>query len=346
MLSAAAQSQPSGKALTPLVTWWASTPGEHIALALKIDPFKSALEDALPDRAKYISHKCTAQATAVIRHRCQAVEELEGISKSLDRFREPWYECLPAGSPARNINLPLIHLIPRTLGYPDDDFARDLALGMPIVGAIPNSNVLTERARGSTTTFEEWKKAIPSRNKEVVERAKKYQEHELASACWAKTLEEIKAGWASEPVPINDAILGAIPLTPRFAAQGKKGAKIRLIDDFSASGINDIVATIDTDVPENLDAMLALSNFYYKLNPDVSLQAFSVDFQHAYKNVPMCRHQGEFAQILLSPPEGELLVAELRTQPFGARRAPANWGRVTAFSQWILADFCCVYLAK
>ena len=300
MLSAAAQSQPEGRALPPLVTGWASTPGEHVTLALKIDPFKSALEDALPDRAKFIAHKCTAQATAVIRQRCHAVEELEEISKSLDRFREPWYERLPAGSPARNVNLPLIHLISCTVGYPDVNFARDLALGMPIVGTIPDSNVLTERARGITATFEEWKKGIPSRNKEVVERAKKYQEHELASARWAKTLGEIKAGWVSEPVPINDVVLGKIPLTPRFAAQGKSNAKIRLIGDFSASGINDIVETNDTDAPENLDTMLALANFYYKLNPDVSLQAFAVDFQHAYKNVPMRRHQGEFAQILLS----------------------------------------------
>ena len=146
-LAAAAQSQPSGNALPPLVAGWASTPGEHSTLALKIDPFKLAAEGALPEQVKYVAYKCTAQPSVVIRQRSEAVEGLERTSKSVERFREPWYECLPAGSPARNINLPLIHLISRTLGYPDIHFARDLALGMPIVGAIASSGVLTERER-------------------------------------------------------------------------------------------------------------------------------------------------------------------------------------------------------
>lgn len=49
-----------------------------------------------------------------------------------------------------------------------------------------------------------------------------------------------------------------------------------------------------------------------------------------------------------SPPplEGVLNTDELRKQPFGARRAPANWGRVAEFAQWALGNFCYVYLAK
>ena len=99
-------------------------------------------------------------------------------------------------------------------------------------------------------------------------------------------------------------------------------------------------------MPDNLNTMLATANFLKKLNPDACLLAFSVDFRHAYKNIPMCRLQGDFARIAVSPPHGEPLMAELRTQPFGARRAPANWGRVTAFAQWVLAKFCFVFLAK
>ena len=300
-LAAAANSQPAGKALPPFIKGSPETPVEHVRAALGTDPFAQAIENALPDKTKFIIHKRATRPSEVIRQRALAVEELERLSGSLGRFKEPWYTCLPEGSPARRINLPLIHMISSTLGYADVHLARDLAAGMPIVGTIPKTNALKDRARGGVTTLGKWKEGIPGRNKVIVERAGKYQEHELAGACWGGTLAGIKAGWLSDPVPIDEIVMRTVPLTPRFAVKGAGGqGKIRLIDDFRASGINDVFQTEDTDVPEGLNALLAISNFYKRVNSAVSLQAFSVDFQHAYKNVPMCRRQGEFAKITTS----------------------------------------------
>ena len=117
-------------------------------------------------------------------------------------------------------------------------------------------------------------------------------------------------------------------------------------DLFLPRGINNILRTSDTDAPENSDTWLAASLFYKRYDPLVKIRIFLVDFRHAYKTVPLCRQQGDFAHIVLAPPEGDPVVAELRTQPFGSRRAPANWGRVTSFVQWVLATFFCLYLAK
>lgn len=52
---AAAQSQPGRRALPMLVSQWAASADEHMALASRIDPFEDAIAKALTPRFKYIA---------------------------------------------------------------------------------------------------------------------------------------------------------------------------------------------------------------------------------------------------------------------------------------------------
>ena len=115
-----------------------------------------------------------------------------------------------------------------------------------------------------------------------------------------------------------------------------------MIGDFRASGINSILTTQDTSIPDNLDSFLAGVMQFKKLAPGCVLKAFTVDFAHAYKHVPMEVSQREFATIVFADTRGTPHYATLKTQPFGSRRAPANWGRVTAFTKWVMSRlFAC-----
>ena len=132
-----------------------------------------------------------------------------------------------------------------------------------------------------------------------------------------------------------------IPLTPRYAIGEKHGnqdAKIRLADDFRASATNAIVQPEGTNIPENLDVCFAVSSYLGLIAPGCDVECATLDFPRAYKNVPNLEDQREFASILIAPPAGSLKVATLRAQPFGSRRAPANWSRVTNFAKWILLE--------
>ena len=189
-IMAAAQEQPSGKALPQLITREISTPEMHMEAAKRIDPFKIALENALPQQFKHSAYMCTWEQKYVIQQRLWVVSQLKDVSKGLEKNREKWKGALPEGSPARQLNLPLIHILCKTLDYPDVHFTRDLALGMPIVGSIPSTQVLQPRERKATMEFDQWKEGMYERNKKVLERAKKYQEDELVSQCWDKTLGE------------------------------------------------------------------------------------------------------------------------------------------------------------
>ena len=106
-------------------------------------------------------------------------------------------------------------------------------------------------------------------------------------------MKEIQEGWFSDLTPIGEIVMRAVSLAPRFSADGARGGgEVRSIDDFRAIGIDDVVETEGTDVPENLDALLVMANFYKKIDPAVSLQDFSVDPQRAYKNIPMLGARG------------------------------------------------------
>ena len=72
------------------------------------------------------------------------------------------------------------------------------------------------------------------------------------------------------------------------------------------------------------------------MEPGLDVKAVVVDYKHAYKNIPIAKEHMDLASILIGPPTGELMVAQVRALPFGPRRSPANWARLTLFVQWLL----------
>ena len=118
----------------------------------------------------------------------------------------------------------------------------------------------------------------------------------------------------------------------------------RLIDDFRASGINALLSTQDTNIPDNLDMLLAVDTYYNLTAPKVGIQAAVIDYESAYKNIPIIRYRWEFASILVAPPEGALAVCQSRVPPYGSRSSPASWPRMTGFIQRVLLAVAKVHL--
>ena len=112
-----------------------------------------------------------------------------------------------------------------------------------------------------------------------------------------------------------------------------------MIDDFRASGVSSTASVSDTNIPDGLDSLLAMCSAYQRLVRGRRVLVCSVDFSHAYKNIPPPVEQEHFASIIFPNKEGEPLVGRLRTQPLGSSRAPANWGRVAEFIKFLLVGF-------
>ena len=181
----------------------------------------------------------------------------------------------------------------------------------------------------------------------MAERAKQGAGAKEARLCWEKTMREAAKGWATQPVPVSGEILNAIPLSHRFAIdQEHEGgdAKIRVVGDFRASKVNDLLSMEDTAVPQNLDVLFGMASMFTQLGCARPLKACVMDFAHAYKHVGIPASQYDFATIALPNASGAPMVASLRTQPFGPIRAPANWARVTNFVQFFSIRLCKVWL--
>ena len=291
------------------------------------------------------AYNCLSAPEVVAKRRTEAINELTTLSEKLRGRRQLWVAALPPESPAIGINFPLISALATSIDYPDKDLVRDLATGMPIVGGIPECGTLTKWPRPATTSMQKWRKTIPERNAAAIKRVKGETDMALLEQRWSKTNAEAAKGWVAPPQPPTRAVIDTRPLTPRYAIREKHGnqaGKIRLIDDFSASGISSILTTGDASSPENLDSFLAGVMQFKKLAPGCVIKAFSVDFAHAYKHVPLVASQHEFATIVFADTNGDVFYSTLRTQPFGSRRPPANWGQVTAFSKWLMSRlFAC-----
>ena len=154
--------------------------------------------------------------------------------------------------------------------------------GVPIMGDIHASNVLVGRARPAQSTFGDWMDALPVRNRLNIDRVRRSQRSPLSQDRWDKNLSEVADGWVATPSPVTDDDVAAIPLTHRFAMRDRPGQpKIRLIDEFRASGAKELVDMRDTDIPDALDAALSAATLYEWIEPGCELNALAVDFQHA-----------------------------------------------------------------
>ena len=285
MFAGAAQNQPSGRALPSLILGEWHSPEDHVRAASHINPFAELINTALSPEIKNTVRFNATKPDETNQRRVNALSIFQKLADDLGPLKSRWSARLPEDSPARDIHFPLISSIANLFSFEDTEFVNDLSKGMPIAGPISPTPGLTTRKREAQMTYQEWKRGIPKRNREAIDRVSKTQGSDVAGACWEKTLKEVTAGWVTEPVDLTDDIAQTVPLTPRYAIEQDK--KIRLIDDFRASAVNAIVATDDTNIPENLDVFAAIAAYTALVAPGCELKCMTLDFAHAYKHVPI-----------------------------------------------------------
>ena len=91
----------------------------------------------------------------------------------------------------------------------------------------------------------------------------------------------------------------------------------------------------ETYCPQGIDSFVALTRLQH-VNNDGELKQWSVDFSLAYKTIALHPSSSEVANIcFLNPADYRPYKCRILVQPFGSRRAPANWGRVVTFPQFL-----------
>ena len=126
--------------------------------------------------------------------------------------------------------------------------------------------------------------------------------------------------------------------SPRFCIAEQHGLqepKYRLIDDLAKSLVNGAVETTENLLPARLRFVRGPYSFTKipRLAPSAGLVA---DFSHAYETIAIHPGSDEASYIcIINHADNRPYTARILAQPLGSRGAPANWGRVVTFIQFV-----------
>jgi len=218
----------------------------------------------------------------------------------------------------------------RSLNYEDVGVLDILENGSPLAGEVEAACVFQPCYRPCLTTLGQLEEDASKRNRLVLGLTKSSSSQELDSAVLKETMEETEKGWADGPWPLERLEQGAT-ISQRFPLQ--QGDKIRMIDDYSISGVNDsctLNSKLDLHV---IDTFVATIKAYFQAmtasEKETSVLAKTYDLKSAYRQVPVLASHLKFAYFCIYNPEKqEVEIYRSRTLPFGATHSVFSFLRL------------------
>ena len=226
--------------------------------------------------------------------------------------------------------LKLTKEILESLGYEDIEVLQILEKGSTLAGEIDASSVFQRSFKPCITTVQQLEEHAEKRNSLVMRMTKSSGDRGLDAAVLKETRDEIARGWADGPWRVEDLERGAT-ISRRFPLV--QGSKIRMIDDYSVSGVNDS-CTINTKLDLHaVDTFIAAVRAYFdgmrSQDRDMSLTAKTYDLKSAYRQVPVREDHLKFGYFCIYNHEtDEVELYRSRTLPFGATHSVFNFLRL------------------
>lgn len=108
--------------------------------------------------------------------------------------------------------------------------------GATLAGKVQASSAFEAQFKPGLITVGQLEASVAQRNALVLRMTTPHEDPEVDKQLWEETCGELACGWAEGPFALEDLEPGAM-ISRRFALLQK--TKMRLIDDFSISGVND-----------------------------------------------------------------------------------------------------------
>ena len=144
--------------------------------------------------------------------------------------------------------LQLLRDIIKAEGYADKDLSKDFYRGFDLVGKCLASGILPDKLVPATLQAAELQacaRKIPASLKASLGSS---SDHAADVELWGKTMAKVKEGWLQGPYVWWS-------FSYRFLL--RQGAKLRPIDDYSLSGVNSCVATVESPTVDSADVAAA-----------------------------------------------------------------------------------------
>ena len=221
----------------------------------------------------------------------------------------------------RQKRLQLLDEIIASEGYEDTNLAHDIRAGFDLVGTSPVSNILPGKVTPATLHPDDLRAASARANEALKTTLGSSGCKEQDEKLWAKTMQEVERGWLLGPYDWSDLPADHV-VSHRFPLS--QNGKIRPIDDYSRSGVNACVTTLEQPTVDTADvaaAMFAkLCDRLTKAKRSSLIMGRSFDLTAAYRQLCVSSASRQYAVIAVYNPHTQNVA--LFTQvclPFGSR---------------------------
>ena len=232
----------------------------------------------------------------------------------------------------------------KSTGYPDLGVVDELRYGSDLTGAVPVTNMLPKKFEPALISENELCKNAARMRDTAVREVRSSGDDEIDEIVWRKTLEEVDKGWLVGPLS-DDAVSADRPLSRRFGLR-QRHDKIRLIDDYSESGVNACVTVSESPMLHTVDVACALLMIWFsackeaKVDSDLAVRTF--DLASAYRQVGLSANGQQFAYLrVFNPRSGKANFFRSLVLPFGAVRSVHSFLRLARALWWLGVTGCC-----
>eukprot|EP00438_Fugacium_kawagutii_P031390 Skav210360 [mRNA] locus=scaffold2370:122616:124334:- [translate_table: standard] len=222
-------------------------------------------------------------------------------------------------------------------GYPDLGIYDEVVNGFELTGVVPHTPCHDITSKPAKLTVSELHSTSEASKQSVLRSIGSSGDSELDFEIYSKTLAERDSGWLAGPLAPSQLPSGSI-INRRFGiVQGQGDSrKVRLIDDFSASGVNDTVQVSSAVKLHTLDVVGALGVELLRKFPDTPWKGKTVDLSSAYRQLGVSSNALRVSYIgVFNPTTRKVEVFSMQALPFGASRSVYGFLRV-AHSLWWL----------
>ena len=225
----------------------------------------------------------------------------------------------------------------RHYDYPDLEVVEEIIAGTTLTGVSPHVNCFEQTFKPAKLTEEELIASANSSRHAVFRSTRSSGDPDIDAEVHSKTLAELESGWLEGPIPFKDLPSTAV-VNRRFGIKQSSGDsfKVRLIDDFSASGVNSSVQVSSMPKLHTLDVVAALALEISRPPVPEPYVGKTVDLSAAYRQLGISPKSEHVSYIsVFNPQLKRPEVYLLRALPFGASRSVYSFLRASHALWWL-----------
>ena len=207
------------------------------------------------------------------------------------------------------------------LEYDDMEVVDEIICGGSLVGPVPVTDVLDAKLKPARISVEVLNELRDQCNRVVLSRAVSCGDAALDGELWSKTLEEFEKGHLLGPFEVDQLPAGAF-VNNRFPI--KQADKVRPIDNYSSSLVNDTVTVSEKPVVHSVDEIGAVATRFATLAKKRNLKKLfgkTADLKGAYRQLALADDSLKYSYLAVFSPEEKAKIFHQVAVPFGSTKA-------------------------